>query len=30
MALVAEMANIDLNLEGNKWLALIQKAGRKS
>jgi len=26
----AEMANIDLRLEGNKWLALIQKASKKS
>jgi len=26
----AEIANIDLGLEGNKWLALIQKATKKS
>ena len=26
----AEKANIDLNLEGNKWLALIEKANKKS
>jgi len=26
----AEMANLDLGLEGNKWLMLIQKASKKS
>ena len=26
----AEMANIDLNLKGNKWIALIEKANKKS
>ena len=26
----AEMANLDLGLEGNKWLTLIQKASKKS
>jgi len=24
----AEMANIDLNLEGNKWLSLIKKTSK--
>lgn len=26
----AEMTKIDLGLEGNKWLALIEKASKKS